>query len=154
MGDLLWMIWTFILGAMPGFFETSWFGPVIPGPSNVTSVCLVLVALLLVAATGEGHYSLSQKAWPRRLAVALGVAATLAWAALILADFVYLHFGMQLPGQMRVTCFNFRGMLRTPSESFALTGWALVTLWKTQSGRIFPPFAFQHYFWEPHSGLA
>lgn len=68
MGDLLWMIWTFILGAMPGFFETSWFGPVIPGPSNVTSVCLVLVALLLVAATGEGHYSLSQKAWPRRLA--------------------------------------------------------------------------------------
>lgn len=130
MGDLLWMIWTFILGAMPGFFETSWFGPVIPGPSNVTSVCLVLVALLLVAATGEGHYSLSQKAWPRRLAVALGVAATLAWAALILADFVYLHFGMQLPGQMRVTCFNFRGMLRTPSESFALTGWALVTLWK------------------------
>ena len=131
MGGLLWMIWTFAVGAMPGFLETSWFGPVVPGPSNVTSVCLALVTLLLVAAIGEDRHSSPQRVWPRRFVVILGVVATLAWAALILVDFAYLHPGTKLPGQARVACFNFRGMFRMPSESFALIGWALVTLWQS-----------------------
>ena len=75
------MIWTFAVGAMPGFLETSWFGPVVPGPSNVTSVCLALVTLLLVAAIGEDRHSSPQRVWPRRFVVILGVVATLAWAA-------------------------------------------------------------------------
>ena len=126
---MLWMLWTFVLGALPGFFSTDWLGPVVPGPSNVTSTLIVLaVLLLIVAIRGKGSSIVLQKKTGGLLTV-LGIAATLVWMALIAVSYIYNHpLEYQLSESMRMTCFNLMGLLRVPSESLALTGWSLLTL--------------------------
>ena len=72
MGRSLWMTWTFVLGAMPGFFVMDWYGPVVPGSSSVTS-SLVALAFLLLVASAQGNSSLPlQVKWFRYSLVAFG----------------------------------------------------------------------------------
>lgn len=104
---MLWMLWTFVLGALPGFFSTDWLGPVVPSPSNVTSTLIVLaVLLLIVAIRGKGSSIVLQKKTGGLLTV-LGIAATLVWMALIAVSYIYNHpLEYQLSESMRMTCFN------------------------------------------------
>lgn len=125
---MLWMAWTFVLGALPSFFSGDWLGPIITGPSDMASVLLALAVLLLVAAVGDSSSSPFQGKRLWRLVVGVGVAATSAWAALIMVSYVYFHpLEYELSEWASGLFLNLMGLVRIPTELLALVGWASFT---------------------------
>ena len=46
-GNVCWVVWSFVLGAIPRFFSSEWLGPVVPCPSDVATLVLPLAVTLL-----------------------------------------------------------------------------------------------------------
>ena len=46
-GNVCWVVWSFVLGAIPRFFSSEWVGPVVPCPADVAALVLPLAVALL-----------------------------------------------------------------------------------------------------------
>lgn len=129
MSQALWMAWTFVLGAMPGFLDSEWVGPVITGPMESASVTEALAVLLLMAAIREHRPASDRAGLAGRLLIVLGVMGTVVWASLVLGGYIFFHpLVHQISEQGRDLWFNLMGALRMPSEALALVGWSILTL--------------------------
>lgn len=140
MARLLWVVWTFALGAIPSFFADDWAGPIVAGPSDLTSVLLVLIALLLAAVIQDGSAPSFHSRWVDSLILGVGAVALFIRTVLFFMSFIYFHpLWLQLSEQASEVCFNLMGALYIPSESLALVGWAFLTLHQSQAGSEAPP---------------
>ena len=122
-GNVCWAVWSFVLGVIPRFFSNEWVGPVVPCPSDVTSLVLPLaVTLLSVRPAKKGEKNqLGGRAGD--VLISLGVIATLVLAAAKVAGCLHANL---MTGPL--AAWMLAQSLTLPCEAVAVAGWVLLTL--------------------------
>ena len=128
-GNVCWVVWSFVLGAIPRFFSSEWVGPVVPCPSDVASLAFPLAVALLSACPAKKGDKNPPGGRARDVLISLGVLATLVLAVAKVAGCLHAS---SMTGSL--TVWMLVQSLTLPCEAVAVAGWVLLTLRLSSSG--------------------